>query len=75
VPFPPISGASGSWQMTANPWTLLPDALHASGGETSSPSPVYRAGIGPPAVNAVLVNRIVDGAKPMAMPLRTSELP
>src|SRR5690606_20688682 len=59
------SGASGSWQIIAKdlaPWGGL-DQL--SGGDTSSPSPVYWRGMAAPLAKAGLDRRMSDKANPM----------
>src|SRR5215218_2073485 len=59
-------GASGSSTTRANAAASSGTSVQASGGDTSSPSQVYRCGIGPPSANAELVTVIVSGASTSA---------
>ena len=54
-------GASGSSQISASSWVLAGKLDQASGGETSSPSPVCFFGIGWPSAKAELVILMVIG--------------
>src|SRR6266481_1235664 len=55
------TGASGSSQIRARPFTPAGTPLHCSGGEMSAPSHVYLVGIVCPAWKAELVTSIVIG--------------
>src|ERR1035437_10728085 len=48
------SGASGSWQMSANSFVPLGAPIHCSAGETFSPTPVCLSGMRPCDRNAGL---------------------
>ena len=50
------TGASGSSTINASARVSAGGSVHASAGETSSPSHVWRRGISPPRANASLLN-------------------